>query len=49
MHFREAKLLQSKSIIERAELDKAIDFMDTIEEDIPRGNEYLYLICFLVV
>ncbi|MCL4168886.1 UNVERIFIED_CONTAM: hypothetical protein GTU68_062685, partial [Idotea baltica] len=37
-HFREAKLLHSKSIIERANLDKAIDFMDSIEEDIPKGS-----------
>ncbi|XP_071079837.1 radial spoke head protein 9 homolog [Haliotis cracherodii] len=37
-HFREPKLISEKSILQRASLDKAIDFMDSVEEDIPRGS-----------
>ncbi|ESO86151.1 hypothetical protein LOTGIDRAFT_195269 [Lottia gigantea] len=38
LHFREAKLLLEKPLLDRANLDKALDFMDCIEEDIPRGS-----------
>ncbi|CAL1539717.1 unnamed protein product [Lymnaea stagnalis] len=37
MHFREAKRLDLKTLLQRANMDKAIDFMDSIEDDIPRG------------
>lgn len=36
-HFREPEKLQEKSLLQRANLDKAIDFMDSINEDIPKG------------
>ena len=46
MHFREPKLLHEKTLLQRANLEKAIDFMDIIEEDIPKGNKMLkYPIC----
>lgn len=38
MHFREPFRLQKKTLLEKADLDKAIDFMDVIEEDVPKGN-----------
>lgn len=38
MHFRDAICLQEKSLLQKANLDKAIDFMDTLEEDIPKGS-----------
>jgi radial spoke head protein 9 len=38
MHFREPINLQEKSLLQKANLDKAIDFMDTLEEDIPKGQ-----------
>ncbi|KAK7504863.1 hypothetical protein BaRGS_00003891 [Batillaria attramentaria] len=38
MHFREPVVLTQKSLLQRANLDKAIDFMDSLEEDIPRGS-----------
>ncbi|CAK8692624.1 radial spoke head protein 9 homolog [Clavelina lepadiformis] len=38
MHFRAAQKLASKSIKEKADLDPSIDFMDTIEDDIPKGS-----------
>ena len=37
MHFREPKLLWEKSLLQRANLDKSLDFMDCIEEDCPKG------------
>lgn len=37
MHFEPATVLPYKSVIERASVDKSIDFMDTIESDIPKG------------
>lgn len=37
MHFREPKLLLEKTLLQKANLDKSIDFMDTLEEDIPKG------------
>lgn len=38
MHFREAKCLHEKSLLQRASLDKSLDFMDVIEEDVPMGS-----------
>ncbi|XP_076442656.1 radial spoke head protein 9 homolog [Babylonia areolata] len=38
MHFRPPVLLAQKTLLEQAHLDKAVDFMDTLEEDIPRGS-----------
>ncbi|XP_069118503.1 radial spoke head protein 9 homolog [Argopecten irradians] len=37
MHFREPKLLPEKSLLQKANMDKSIDFMDHLEEDIPKG------------
>jgi radial spoke head protein 9 len=37
-HFREATLLAEKSPLFKANLDKAIDFLDPIDEDQPKGN-----------
>ena len=39
-HFREAKLLEEKSLLFRANLDKAVDFLDPVDEDQPSGNFY---------
>ncbi|XP_013422186.1 radial spoke head protein 9 homolog [Lingula anatina] len=38
MHFRDAVKLNEKTLLQRANLDKAIDFLDIIEEDIPKGS-----------
>uniref|UniRef100_H2Z829 Radial spoke head protein 9 homolog n=1 Tax=Ciona savignyi TaxID=51511 RepID=H2Z829_CIOSA len=38
MHFREAQNIGNKSIKEKADLNPSIDFMDSIEEDIPKGS-----------
>lgn len=38
MHFREPKLLLEKTLLQKANLDKSIDFMDTLEDDIPKGS-----------
>jgi len=38
MHFREPKLLLEKTLLQKANLDKSLDFMDTLEEDIPKGK-----------
>lgn len=37
LHFREAQSLKDKSLLYRANLDKAIDFLDPIDEDQPKG------------
>lgn len=37
LHFRHAKLLEKKSPLFRANLDKAVDFLDPIDEDQPNG------------
>ncbi len=36
-HFREPIQLQKKSLIHRQALDKSLHFLDTIDEDIPKG------------
>ena len=38
MHFREPFKMQKKTLLEKADLDKAMDFMDPIEEDVPKGE-----------
>jgi len=38
MHLREAEVLHEKSLLVKANLDKAIDFMDPIDVDIPKGS-----------
>lgn len=38
MHFAEPTKLQEKSLLQKANLDKAIDFMDAIDEDVPKGG-----------
>ena len=37
-HFREPVRLTEKSLLEKADLDKSIDFLDPVHEDIPRGT-----------
>lgn len=37
-HFRPPIRLQQKSLIHRSALDKSIHFLDTIDEDIPKGE-----------
>ncbi|CAF1094534.1 unnamed protein product [Didymodactylos carnosus] len=37
-HFREPIQLQQKSLLFRASLDKSTQFLDTIDEDIPKGS-----------
>jgi radial spoke head protein 9 len=37
LHFRRAFLLEQKNALFRANLDKAIDFLDPIDEDQPNG------------
>ncbi|WAR20130.1 RSPH9-like protein [Mya arenaria] len=38
MHFRDPKLMLEKSLLQKANLDKSIDFLDTLEDDIPKGS-----------
>lgn len=38
LHFREADKLHEKTLLQRANLDKSIDFMDPIDEDVPKGS-----------
>jgi radial spoke head protein 9 len=40
LHTRKAENLFQKSILQRANLDKSIDFMDSIEDDLPRGGSW---------
>ena len=37
-HFVEPISLKEKSLLQRAKLDKAIDFLDSIDEDQPKGK-----------
>jgi len=41
-HFREPIHLQQKSLTHRAALDKSLHFLDTIDEDIPKGWSVQY-------
>ena len=36
-HYRPAEQLENKSLLQKAELDKSIDFLDGIDADIPQG------------
>lgn len=38
LHFREPVNLKMKSILEMADLNPAVDFLDPLSEDIPKGN-----------
>jgi len=38
MHFRDPVKLQEKSLLQKANLDKSIDFMDALDEDVPKGS-----------
>ncbi|CAH7217398.1 Rsph9 [Phodopus roborovskii] len=40
-HFREAVDLKNKTLLEKADLDPSLDFMDSLEYDIPKGNRPL--------
>jgi len=39
-HFREPLLLHEKSLLEKADLDSALDFLDPIDADIPYGGSW---------
>lgn len=43
LHFRHAKLLEKKSPLFRANLDKAVDFLDPIDEDQPNGKNNQFI------
>ncbi|XP_044107572.1 radial spoke head protein 9 homolog isoform X2 [Neovison vison] len=38
-HFREPVELKNKTLLEKADLDPSLDFMDPLEHDIPKGTE----------
>lgn len=38
LHFTESKNLKKKSILEMADLNPAIDFLDVLSDDIPKGE-----------
>jgi len=38
LHFREPVNLKKKSILEMSDLNPALDFLDPLSEDIPKGN-----------
>lgn len=38
LHFREPVNLKKKSILEMSHLNPAIDFLDPLSEDVPKGN-----------
>ncbi|XP_034818054.2 radial spoke head protein 9 homolog isoform X3 [Pan paniscus] len=38
-HFREPVELKNKTLLEKADLDPSLDFMDSLEHDIPKGSE----------
>ncbi|XP_039087188.1 radial spoke head protein 9 homolog isoform X2 [Hyaena hyaena] len=37
-HFREPVQLKNKTLLEKADLDPSLDFMDSLEHDIPKGS-----------
>ncbi|XP_046847451.1 radial spoke head protein 9 homolog [Xenia sp. Carnegie-2017] len=39
-HFREPILLNQKSLLQKASLDKSIDFLDPIDADVPNGGSW---------
>lgn len=38
-HFREAIDLKSKTLLEKSDLEPSLDFLDSLEYDIPRGKK----------
>uniref|UniRef100_A0A2K5SHK8 Radial spoke head protein 9 homolog n=1 Tax=Cebus imitator TaxID=2715852 RepID=A0A2K5SHK8_CEBIM len=38
-HFREPVELKNKTLLEKADLDPSLDFMDSLEHDVPKGSE----------
>lgn len=40
-HFREPVELKNKTLLEKADLDPSLDFLDSLEHDIPKGNSLL--------
>lgn len=38
MHLRSPENIQKKTLLEKEPLIRSLDFMDTIDEDVPRGN-----------
>lgn len=40
-HFREPVELKNKTLLEKADLDPSLDFMDSLEHDIPKGKSLL--------
>uniref|UniRef100_A0A8C5HUU7 Radial spoke head protein 9 homolog n=1 Tax=Gouania willdenowi TaxID=441366 RepID=A0A8C5HUU7_GOUWI len=45
LHFSEPKNLKKKSILELAELNPAIDFLDVVSDDVPKGSWSLQVEC----
>ncbi|XP_035534094.1 radial spoke head protein 9 homolog [Morone saxatilis] len=45
LHFREPKNLKKKSILEMGDLNPAIDFLDVLSDDIPKGSWSLQFEC----
>ncbi|XP_031565996.1 radial spoke head protein 9 homolog [Actinia tenebrosa] len=39
-HFRDPVIFMKKSLLQKAELDKAIDFVDPIDTDVPKGGSW---------
>ena len=37
MHLRDAESIADKSLLQKADMDMSIDFLDPIDEDIPKG------------
>ena len=42
-HFREPIRLHQKSLTHRQALDKSVHFLDTIDEDIPKGISFFHI------
>ncbi|XP_054474932.1 radial spoke head protein 9 homolog [Anoplopoma fimbria] len=45
LHFRKAKNLKKKTVLEMGDLNPAIDFLDVLSDDIPKGSWSLQLEC----
>lgn len=45
LHFRKPLKYPHKPLDDKVKLDKAIDFLDTLEIDIPKGNKPLHSDC----
>ncbi|XP_028253025.1 radial spoke head protein 9 homolog [Parambassis ranga] len=45
LHFREAKNVKEKSILEMGDLNPALDFLDVLSDDIPKGSWSLQFEC----